>query len=50
MKFIIKDIDVYDAVTYTTILNDENLVFLNELTFYLDKENPMASALILKKY
>lgn len=46
----IKDIDVYDAVTYTTILNDENLVFLNELIFYLDKENPMASALILKKY
>ncbi|MFD1261422.1 tetratricopeptide repeat protein [Entomomonas asaccharolytica] len=45
----IKDIDVYDAVSYSTVLNDENLVFLNDLAFYLEKENPTASALILEK-
>lgn len=45
----IKDVDIYDAISYSTLLNDENLVFLNDLAFYLEKENPTASALILEK-
>lgn len=45
----IKDIDIYDAVEYQAALNDKNLVFLNNLAFYLEENNPTASAIILEQ-
>lgn len=49
IKQAIKNIDFYDAVDYANILNDTNLVFLNNLAFYLKKEDPIASAIILEQ-
>lgn len=45
----ISQIDIYDAIEYSEILNDENLLLLNNLSFYLTRNDNIASGIILDK-
>lgn len=46
---VLLEVDQYKAAEYAKLLNDRNLILLNDLAFYLEKKDPMASAIILEK-